>query len=286
LSDTPKPSDAHVRAMTPDDLAAAHGLCRAVDWPHRLEDWTFNLRLGQGVVAERRGAVVGTAMCWPYGSRDASLGMVIVSPACQASGIGRHMMNRMLELLDGRNILLNATAAGLPLYRAVGFVPIGEIRQHQGASFSAPMLGLEEGERLRPIGRGDTEALIALDAGAAGTSRGALISALLTEAQCIVLDREAEPVGFALFRRFGRGYAIGPVVAPGADGAKALIAHWLASNPGIFIRIDVPADSGLSEWLDALGLVRLTPVTTMVRGRAPSRSTPSRHWAIASQALG
>ena len=58
MIDAVKPSDVHLRAMTADDLVAAHGLCRTVEWPHRLEDWAFNFELGQGLVAERNGTVV------------------------------------------------------------------------------------------------------------------------------------------------------------------------------------------------------------------------------------
>jgi hypothetical protein len=127
---------------------------------------------------------------------------------------------------------------------------------------------------------------VALDAAAAGMPRASLIAALLAQAEGVILDRDGEPVGFALFRRFGRGYAIGPVIAPTITGAKALISHWMASNPGMFIRIDVPGDSGLSEWLDDLGLVDVGPVVTMVRGPMPDRAAAPRTWAIVSQALG
>ncbi|HYI69199.1 MAG TPA: hypothetical protein VEX87_05610 [Skermanella sp.] len=127
---------------------------------------------------------------------------------------------------------------------------------------------------------------MALDAAAAGMPRASLIAALLAEAEGVILDRDGEPVGFALFRRFGRGYAIGPVIAPTITGAKALISHWIASNPGMFIRIDVPGDSGLSEWLDDLGLVSVGPVVTMLRGPMPDRAAAPRAWAIVSQALG
>lgn len=292
MTDSVTQPEIRLRAMTADDLAAAYGLCRAVQWPHRIEDWAFNFALGEGLVAERAGAgagdeaVVGTAMYWPYGSDAATLGMVIVSPDCQGAGIGKRLMNALLERLDGRSVLLNATQAGLPLYHALGFVPVGEIHQHQGAAFSVPVMALGPGERIRPIGRGDTKALAALDAKAAGMPRAPLISALLAEAEGVILDRDSEPVGFALFRRFGRGYAIGPVIAPTIDGAKALISHWIASNPGMFIRVDVPGDSGLSEWLDDLGLIGLNPVITMRRGPALDRAATPRGWAIVSQALG
>lgn len=286
VTDAPRKSGVRLRDLVGDDLPHAHGLSRAVQWPHRIEDWQFNFALGHGLVAEQGDEMVGVLMWWPYGEAAATLGMVIVAPDRQGAGIGRALAAAALERLNGRAVLLNATEAGLPLYRSLGFRPVGEIRQHQGAAFSVPFAPLGSGERIRPLGRGDVAALVALDSKATGLARAPLVAALLDEAEGVILDRDGEAVGFALFRRFGRGYAVGPVVAPTIDGAKALISHWVASNTGIFIRVDVPGDSGLSAWLDDLGLVGVSPVATMALGTPPRRDEAARYWAIVSQALG
>ena len=286
MADATMTSGFHLRPMTDDDLPQAHGLSRLVQWPHRLEEWQFNFKLGRGLVAEQADQTVGTVMWWPFGADAASLGMVIVDPDRQGAGIGRGLMAAALDQLDGRTVMLNATEAGLRLYQAQGFRPIGEIRQHQGAAFAVPAAPLGKGERIRPIGRRDGNALAALDGKATGLARGPLIKALLDEAEGVVLDRDSEAIGFALYRRFGRGHVIGPVIAPSTEGAKALISHWMASNPGVFMRIDVLGDSGLSPWLDDLGLTGVSPAITMVRGTWPPRVGTNRYWAIASQALG
>lgn len=275
-----------LRDMTPDDLAAAQALSRQAQWPHRLEDWEFMLKVGLGVVAESEGVVVGTILAWPYGRDAATLGMVIVAPECRGGGVGRKLMNAMFERLGGRTIQLNATDAGLALYKSLGFVTVGGIHQHQGAAFSVPVASLRRGERVRPMGVGDEAAVIDLDRRASGFQRGELLAELLKSAQGVVLDRGGEAVGFALFRRFGHGYAIGPAVAPDAQGAKVLISHWLGSNAGMFTRLDVPYESGLSAWLEGLGVPDVGRVITMVRGEAPVREGPAATFAIASQALG
>ena len=284
VADATMKSEFRLRPMTEDDLPRAHGLSRLVQWPHRQEEWSFNFKLGRGLVAEQGDETVGTVMWWPYGADAATLGMVIVDPDRQGAGIGRGLMAAALEQLDGRRVMLNATEAGLRLYQSLGFQPIGDIRQHQGAAFEVPFAPLGKGERIRPIGRRDGNALAALDANATGLARGGLITALLDEAEGVVLDRDSEAIGFALYRRFGRGHAIGPVIAPTVEGAKALISHWMASNPGVFMRVDVLGDSGLSPWLDDLGLIGFSPVTTMARGMPSPRA--GGYWAIASQALG
>lgn len=275
-----------LRAMNPDDLPQAHALSRELNWPHLLEDWTFFLEIGQGVVAERDGAVVGTAMCWPFGPEVATLGMVIVSPTCQGAGIGRKLMQAVMDRLGDRTIILHATAEGEPLYQSLGFEPDGAVLQHQGTAFSVPVPELIADERVRPMGQSDWPVITAMDARATGMDRSHLISTLDKTAVGVMLTRGHEPAGFALFRRFGRGYVVGPTVAPDEGGAKALISHWLGANAGMFCRVDIPEDSGLSPWLDGLGLQRVGRVTRMVRGVKPKRDAELRTFSLVTQALG
>jgi len=276
-----------VRDMTSGDLASAHALSRQMQWPHRIEDWAFLLSIGEGVVVEDGDAIVGTAMGWPYGPASACLGMVIVDSGRQGQGIGRKLMNAVIEKLGERTILLNATAEGLPLYKSLGFEPVGTIHQHQGAAFSVPIANVGPDERIRPMGKGDQPAIAELDRKATGLERGALIAELLrAKAKGVVLVRNGEAIGFSFFRRFGRGYSIGPTVAPDQQGAKALISHWLGSQSGMFMRLDVPGDTELSPWLEELGIADVGTVTTMARGTPAPRDAAVRTFSIITQALG
>lgn len=274
------------RRFAETDLPAAHRLSEAVKWPHRLDDWRFVLQLGEGFVAEDETGIVGTALGWRFGEAHASLGMVIVSPEHQGRGIGRELLTRVVDSFGTRTIFLHATPAGEPLYAKFGFEVIDTIDQHQGAAFQPPLISLPPGERLRPIGASDGPRLAALASRAAGYRRDEVIEALLGVANGIALDRDGELLGFALFRRFGRGHAIGPVVAPDAQRAQALISHWLALHEGKFVRLDVPGDSGLSDWLQGLGLPRVDTVVAMARGATPARDPALRAFAIVNQALG
>jgi hypothetical protein len=242
--------------------------------------------LGSGYVAERDGELIGTAMSWLYGEDAATLGMVIVSPKAQGMGIGRRLMDAVLDDLSGRTVMLNATDEGLPLYRKMGFEPIGPIYQHQGAAFAVPMAELIPDERVRPLGNKDMDVLRTLARRATGMDRDKLLEALVPGAQGVVLTRSNEPVGFALFRRFGRGYVVGPTIAPDTGGAKALISHWLGSNSGIFCRLDVTEESGLSGWLDELGLPCVGRVMRMTRGQHPKADPDLKIFSLTTQALG
>lgn len=270
------------RPMGESDLPAAHALSQAVRWPHRPDDWHFALRLGTGFVAEEGGAVVGTALCWDQGPRHGSLGLIIVSSAHQGKGIGRALMRLVLERLGDRCTLLNATAAGQPLYESLGFRAIGTLHQHQG-TLAAPVPA--PGPCPRPAEARDVAAIIALANRGTGMARDELLKQLIGVAEGAVLERDGEVAGFSLIRPFGRGYVIGPVVAPDTDGAQALIATWSDAYAGAFVRVDVTGSSGLGEWLAQAGLAEVDTAVTMARNGVPPYDGTVRQFAIASQAF-
>jgi ribosomal protein S18 acetylase RimI-like enzyme len=286
-SDAPVRDGVALREMTAADLAAAHGLTDEIRWPHRRVDWAQAFRHGEGLIAERDGQVVGTGLRWLWGPRHATIGLVVVSPAVQGRRIGHRLMSALLEGLDDRSVLLHATPEGRGLYERLGFTRIGEIRQHQGQAQPAPLIALDAGWRLRPATDADLPRLRELDAASRGMPRDALVDELFRDAVAtVVLDHDGKPCGFAMLRRFGRGHAIGPVIAPDADGAKALIAHLTGLNAGRFTRIDIDFDSGLAEWVESLGLLRVDAPTAMVRGAALQTDPRHRLFAIVTQALG
>lgn len=276
-----------LRPLTPDDLPAAQALTAALRWPHRVEDWAFALALGEALAAEVEGRLAGTAFGWRHGADFATLGLVIVDDALQGRGIGRRLTQGVLDRLgEGCRVLLHATEPGLPLYRSLGFRPVGEIRQHNGLVVAAGGEAPPPGFRLRPLRPEDVPDLLALDAEATGMARAALLHAVLPLAEGVVLERGGRAAGFALIRPFGRGEVVGPVVAPGVAAARALIGHWLAARIGRFLRLDVPPESGLGAWLAAQGLPEVSGVIGMMRGAPPARSPELGVYGLVSQSLG
>lgn len=273
------------RIMSAQDMPDAYQLTQVLKWPHRLEDWESVQRIGHGLVATEGQTLLGTAMYWNYGDDYASIGLVIVSPERQGAGIGRELMTRVLDAVKGRNVILNATVAGQPLYEKLGFVACGKIFQHQGTAFQPPMVTLPTGERLRPVVPSDGPKLAELASRASGVRRDAVIAEVLEQGDGIAIECNGELTGFALIRRFGRGYTIGPVVAPDTERAKALISHWIASHSGMFLRIDIPDGTGLGPWLTELGLVQVDKGVTMVKGTPPKEDPQARLFSLVSQAL-
>src|SRR5688572_26690485 len=163
--DAPVSDGVALRTMTAGDLPAAHELTAEQRWPHRPAAWAQAFRHGEGFVAERDRQVVGTGVRWRWGPRHATVGLIVVAPACQGRRIGARLMTTLLEGLDDCTVLLHATSEGRGLYERLGFTRIGEVRQHQGNALPTPPIALDAGWRLRPGTEADLPALRALDAG-------------------------------------------------------------------------------------------------------------------------
>ncbi|MEP7221818.1 MAG: GNAT family N-acetyltransferase [Novosphingobium sp.] len=275
-----------LRDMTADDIHAVADLCFEQQWPHREADLRMLLSIGSGLVAEVDGKIGGTIMSWRFGKSFAMLGIVIVAVAQQGRGLGRQLATAMIERLGGVTVMLNATDEGRLLYRKLGFLELGTVCQQNALAPVQPLVELRPGQRVRPMGAADVEVLDALYASAMGMDRKNVLEALFAEGSTVVLCQEHKQTGFAVMRRFGRGWAIGPVVAPDAAGAKAMIAHWLGTQTGSFCRIDIPETSGIGPWLQELGLPEVGRVTHMALGPAPVPGDNVALFGLASQALG
>jgi predicted N-acetyltransferase YhbS len=279
-------ADVTIRPMTAADVPHGQALTASFGWPHRHEDWALMQALGQGLVAERQGKLMGTALCWRYGADWATLGMIGVYAELQGHGIGRRLLRALMQALEGRNLALHATRAGMSLYTAEGFAPTGTVVQHQGVAARPELAPLPQGMRLRPVTPADLPAVAALDGKACGMDRTHLMAELLDQPSGVALEDSGAVTGFALLRRFGRGRVIGPVAAPDLERAKAMIAPLLDRYAGQFLRIDIPKESSLCAWLAAAGLTEAGTVIRMVRGTDASAERVVHTFGLASQAFG
>lgn len=264
-------------------LEGALKLSQEFSWPYRLEDWAFALQIGEGVALERDGEVLGTALWWRYGDHYATAGMIIVTAKAQGGGNGSRLFNALLDANKGRNVLLNSTEQGMPLYLRRGFEPWGRLLQYQG--ILADLGKVDQSDDIRPAVAGDLTAIASLDERAIGMPRRLLIPALFDAGETAVMVSGAEITGFAVRRRFGRGYVVGPVVADKIDDAKRLIEAHLVKLVGQFVRIDVYADDGLSEWLEDLGLKMVGDAVSMVLGTRPPIAAPAHMYAVSNQSF-
>lgn len=263
-------------AFAPDHIPGALRLSQAVSWPHRAEDWELSLSVSKGVVALAEGQVVATALCSVFGP-VATLNMIIVDAALRGRGLGRAVMEQIIDLAGPREMRLVATTDGLPLYEKLGFKADGRISQHQGQARAM------SGDS--PVTTGSVEdvaRLATMDEAASGLSREGLLRKIAGNGEVLLVDQ-----GFALLRDFGRGKVLGPVVAQDPVSARALLTEAACRCEGQFLRIDLPeVGSGLSDHAEALGLVSAGGGIAMRRDARPVCDTEFKTFALVSQALG
>ncbi|AVV38343.1 GNAT family N-acetyltransferase [Pantoea vagans] len=257
-----------IRAMTPDDIETCFTLTQVLKWPHRREDWQLALQLGEGTVIEEQGKLIGSAVLWRWGDHAATVGLVIIDNQQQGRGLGKQLMLAQLEKVPDVNVRLHATEMGKGLYEKLGFVSCGEIRQHQTRAVTTlPEVVIPAGLKLCPATAGDHDTLVTRDQQAHGMHRPALIEHLLRDCQTVILeDAQQQIQGFASLRRFGHGWAIGPVIAADFPMAQALVASLMQSLQGEFLRIDTDAALPMAAWLESLDIPQVDAPTTMVRG--------------------
>ncbi|MBB3646650.1 putative N-acetyltransferase YhbS [Rhizobium sp. BK619] len=268
-------------AFGSEHLGAALKLSRQAGWPHRPEDWEMAHALSEGVVAIEGDRVVGTVLVTPYKQDCATINMVIVDEAMRGRGLGRKLMQAAIELAGDRPLRLVATADGLPLYEKLGFSQTGRILQHQGiaAECAAPTA-------TSAAATTDFSAITELDRQAFGADRADLIAYLARVGELAVVRCDGRVTGFAVLRSFGRGEVIGPVIAGNVEDAKALVTHFIARRPGVFLRVDTTAAAGLSGWLAEQGFAHVGGGIAMMKPSIPAADSVATIFALANQALG
>lgn len=277
-------SSLSVTTLTTAHLSQALTLSEALNWPYRQQDWQFALQLGHGLAVEVHGRLCATALWWLYEDAFASCGMIIVSSAMQHQGIGSLLMEELLRQTQGRTVILRSTREGRRLYERMGFLPFGDVNQHQGVLAAAPPKTPTAG--IRPLRAADLPIVCELDQRASGMGRARLLEALAARGSMVVMERSGIISGYACIRRWGRGVVIGPVMAGATADAKALIEAHLTSQVGNFVRVDVPETSGLSSWLVEVGLSHVNQVTSMFRGHPLRTSADATLFALSSQSMG
>lgn len=277
-----------VRALSLDDMPGCEALCRSIGWPWEPAKWRLLLSSGAGFAVDAPdGSLAGTVVLNRFADAAASIGLLGVAPGWQRQGRGRALMERALELAGGVPVFLYATEQGRRLYAKLGFRVAGGSFRFIGQRTQRPVLPAIGSRRLRRMGPEDLGGVAALDAIAFGAPRLAHLEALLAlGSEGRVAEDGKRLVGYGLAWSVGPRRTVGPIVAPDAALAKALLAD-LADAGSETLRIDIPTEfPELAAWARELGLRPDSPAPLMVRNaeRAPGR----REWlcALAMPGLG
>jgi hypothetical protein len=169
--------------------------------------------------------------------------------------------------------LLDASPAGEPLYRRLGFVADDQSDVWQREQPFAP---LASGQPLRatsvtPVRPEDVPELIAFDQPRFGANRGSVFAALLTEfpgCACATRDGLGQLTGFL----FTQPDKLGPWVAATPAAAEQLLQHALTLPFAARSTVLVPgANPAAATLLQQTGFVKRRSLQHMRLGGAPSR---------------
>ena len=178
-------------------------------------------------VAEQDGVLLGMVGAVDYGN-FAYIGMMAVLPEAQGRGVGRLLMERLLDWLDMRGTpsLLDATEKGYPLYKRLGFVEtdLGCVyAQDRALAFEAsdtPVYRLE---------LADLDELVAFDTPLFGADRRKVLSVLMRDypgKTAATRDAKGNISGYFINREGG----LRPWMAYDPASAERLLQEALKSN--------------------------------------------------------
>jgi GNAT superfamily N-acetyltransferase len=160
------------------------------------------------------------------------IGLVGVVPEMQRHGIGRALMEHLIDWLHTRqcpSILLDASAAGTPLYEHLGFVTDDRVTLLRCDSINAlafPPPPPHYRELISEMKESDFAAVIAYDWPRFGAERPAMLASYLADyphRAFVARNRDGKVSGFL----FAQERRIGPWVAETYDDAERLLLHAL-----------------------------------------------------------
>jgi ribosomal protein S18 acetylase RimI-like enzyme len=321
MAATTTPAGLRLRAMTEADVPAADSLRALAGWNQTLQDWRRFIACAPDgcFVAEKDGAVVGTATTISYATDLSWIGMVLVHPDQRRHGIGTLLLQHCREHLGGRGvrcIKLDATPLGKVVYDRLGFrdewtltrwetksgivAPAGDDRavaltqaregrragvlNIEGRQNAVPPVG-----SVRSLAPSDWNAIIRLDRQIFGVNREQLLRLLAGQSRhaLVAEDAAGSPAGFGMLRDGARALYLGPVVAnvPAAGMALAqTLVHEAAGQPVFW---DVPDMN--HEAVNLANQLGFTPQRTLVRmflGENSNPGQPALQFAIVAPEVG
>ncbi len=225
-----------VRVLNRDDLTVADEIVRAA----------YAMRPGQNTGLERYlslqpdgwllievdGAPVALGGAMSYGSFG-YIGLMSVLPAMQHRGIGRLIMERLLAWCrnrDCRTILLDASAAGAPLYSSMGFSVDDTViewgRSGEREALGSHQLPSHSTGHITAMIETDIADLVVFDTPYFGAPRPSVFASYLADCRQAFVARD-ETGGIAGYLFVQAGGRLGPWVAATSGDAERLLEHAL-----------------------------------------------------------
>lgn len=252
------------------DIGQVVRLSTQAGWNQTREDWVRLLELNPGTcfLYRKEGRVVGSGTLAVYGGHTAWIGMVIVDKSFRGKGIGRRILERLIEEGQKRNcrvIGLDATSQGRQLYKKYGFYDVALIDRWSGS-----LQGTEpEFSSVKILENGDLQEVAALDAECTGVDRSSLIQSFLKGKKVTGLGiRQKKDLKGYLFVRPGReNVHLGPVVAQTEKDTRILLSAATHKNRGKQFLADVIRRDSMTVLMKGYGLQIQRELTRMTLGK-------------------
>jgi predicted N-acetyltransferase YhbS len=213
-----------------------------------------------GIVAERDGKVIGSN--W-LDERNAisGVGPITVDPAVQDAGVGRQLMQAVIERSGARGFpgtrLVQAAyhMRSLSLYTRLDFVAREELVVMNGVPSDK---GLQS-YAVRPMSPGDVEACNRLCVAVHGFHRGGELQGAIAASNAFVAERDGAIVAYTS----GLGF-FGHTIGRTTDAICALVASAPhLPGPGILVPV---RNHSLFRWCLDRGMRAVMAMTLMTRG--------------------
>jgi predicted N-acetyltransferase YhbS len=270
-------SEVVVRPARPEDVAASAQICYQAfstinakhnfpcDFPHA--DAAIGLLSGMfgkpgfyGVVAEVDGRIVGSNVL-DERSVIAGVGPITIDPAAQNLGIGRKLMQAVLDRAEAQRAagvrLVQAAFhnRSLSLYASLGF----DIREPLSCMQGPPMKQPTPGCAVRPADSADLEACNNLSRQVHGFERGTELAQAIQQNTALVVERAGRITGYTSSVAF-----FGHTVAETNLDLQALIASAESfGGPGFLLP---SRNTAILRWCLANGLRVVQPMMSMSTG--------------------
>lgn len=211
------------------------------------------------VIAERDGRIVGSAFLW-HGAVG-GIGPVTVDPSAQAAGVGRAMMQRLLDIADEKRMrgvrLVQAgfNTRSLALYASLGF----DVREPLACINGTAARQAFDGLPVRAMTEADVDACCDLCTRVHGHDRRGEVVHGLREGTGRVVEQSGRIRGYATdIGFFSHAVGLGNLELMALIGAAEKI-----TGPGLLL----PSRNGeVLRWCLSRGLRVIQPMTLMSRG--------------------
>ena len=224
--------DLSLQTLTENDLPIVDSLLRTA----YRRDQSYAERIRQHLTLEPEGwkvlrydgAIIGCGCSTIMGS-VAYIGLVGVEPSFQRRGVASHLMGQLLDWSYGRGcttVLLDASAAGEPLYHRLGFVVEDSVGVWIATPPEPPTVPVRYTGIVQIATRRDHEAMAIADARWAGMPRHHVIemfTAELPDRVLVARGPEGELEGYLM----AQPHVIGPWMAVSSEAAEALLQQGL-----------------------------------------------------------